>query len=147
MVIEKKQELIQHRKITDLKEAISNFRDYAVKIKIKMKQYQVQMNDGSANKELGNLLHGKAKRVEGGAALKPKVSILQKINDVILPVDLEYLRNEISDLEARIQHKQAMLNIEKYIFTPDITRENYDNRTNELELQNQELIQRLTEND
>lgn len=115
-MIEKKQELIQHRKITDLKEAISNFRDYAVKIKIKMKQYQVQMNDGSANKELGNLLHGKAKRVEGGAALKPKVSILQKINDVILPVDLEYLRNEISDLEARIQHKQAMLNIEKYFF-------------------------------
>lgn len=101
----RKEELAQHRKIIDLKNAINTFKDFGLRLKLKNKQHKNSLGDGSAAKNLGNLLHGKSKRVEPIGALKPKSSLLDKQNDMILPVDLEQLKFEVQDLEARIQHK------------------------------------------
>lgn len=101
---QKKEELKQHRTIVDLRNNINTVKTYGRKLKLKNKR-EKEMNFSRENSRMSML--GSAK------VLKKKAGGVSKIPDLILQEDIEEVQNEVKDLEARINHREAIIKIDK----------------------------------
>lgn len=104
---QKKEELNQHKTIVDVKRDINLIITYVKKMQVKNK-IETQMQR-KAKKELPKDL-----RVNSGNPLKKKTGGITPIPDLIIQEDIDQIQEEIKDLEAKIEHKEAILKIDRY---------------------------------
>jgi hypothetical protein len=90
----------------DLRNDIKTVKIYARKLKIKNKRERE--NRDNTNKE-----NSRVSRLHSAQKLKKKTGGVAKIPELILVEDVEQLQGEIFDLEARINHREAIIKIDR----------------------------------